>query len=297
MYSIRSLAGGDFLYHDGRRVEFVQSPHTSGNFARKPRFLVMHYTAGGSMNGSVSWFANPASKVSAHLTIGRDGAVKQSVAFTKVAWHAGRSGWRARDGERVSGLNRHSIGIELANAGACVPTTGGGWINPLGVRVAAEDIVEARHRNGSVWFENIGNVQEPGWEVYTQAQMRAATEIAILLVDHYGLEQVVGHDDISPDRKRDPGPLFDMETFRGAVFGRGEDTDNYWKVRADTPDGLAIREGPTKSAAKVRENNLDPGTVVQFNEAEGRWWYVTVLKDNGDAELDGWVYSKYLEMV
>lgn len=296
MYSIRSLRGGDFLYHDGRRIEHVASPHTSGKFARKPRFLVMHYTAGGSMNGSVNWFANPRSKVSAHLTIGRDGEVKQSLPFTKVGWHAGRSAWRARDGARVSGLNRHSIGIELANAGACVPTSGGGWINPLGIRVSSDDIVEARHRNGSVWFENIGMVQEPGWEVYTQAQMKAATEIAILLVDTYKLEQVVGHDDISPDRKKDPGPLFDMTTFRGVVFGRGEDADVLWQVQADTPGGLAIREGPAKSAAKVQDENLAPGTAVQFNEADGRWWFVTVLDGDGNAQLDGWVYAKYLEM-
>ncbi|SFQ97544.1 N-acetylmuramoyl-L-alanine amidase [Poseidonocella sedimentorum] len=297
MYSIRDLADGDFLYLDGGRVEHMASPHNSGNFRRKPRFLVMHYTAGSSGRSSASWFTNPAAKASAHLTIERDGSVIQSVPFTKRAWHAGRSAWRARDGARIDGLNHHSIGIELANAGACVRTASGAWTNPLGVRVSPDNIAEARHKNGAVWLHGSGNVSNPGWEIYPRDQLVAAIEIAKLLIEQYDLEDVIGHDDISPGRKTDPGPLFDMNSFRGTVFGRGEDGDLLWEVRAGTPGGLAIRTGPGKANAKAREENLAVGTKVQFNEAEGRWWFVTVLDADGGAELDGWVYSGYLVAV
>lgn len=295
MYSIRSLSAGDFLYRDGKRVDYVESPHRSGSYkGDHPNILVMHYTAGASMGSSVNWFANPAAKASAHLTIGRDGEVKQSVPFNRPAWHAGKSSWRNLKGKQLDGLNKYSIGIELANAGACVRTAGGGWINPLGVRLSSDDVVTARHRNGPVWIHNHGNVSEPGWEIYPQAQLEAAAGIAIALTEAYGLTEILGHDEIAPSRKTDPGPLFDMQSFRGLVMGRAEDRADIWRVRANTPGGLAIRTGPDKSNDKVQSENLAPGTVVEFNEAVGKWWFVTVLDDDGNAALDGWVYSRYL---
>ena len=56
---------------DGSQVQFKKSPNQSGII--KPRFLVMHYTAGSSATSSVNWLLNPAAKASAHLVIGRDG--------------------------------------------------------------------------------------------------------------------------------------------------------------------------------------------------------------------------------
>ena len=48
--------------------------------------VVLHGTAG---PGAVSWFANPASAVSAHYVVGEDGSVTQCVAEADSAWHAG----------------------------------------------------------------------------------------------------------------------------------------------------------------------------------------------------------------
>ena len=255
----------------------------------------MHYTAGSSARSSANWFTNPAAKASAHITIGRDGEVYQSVPFDKRAWHAGKSQWTNTGGTKLKGLNSYSIGIELANAGACIPTSSGGWINPLGVRVSNDDIVEARHKNGPVWFDNtVGHITEPGWELYPAAQMQAAIGIATVLVEKYGLGEIVGHDDISPSRKKDPGPAFDMGGFKGVVFGRSEDGADLYQVRPGTPGGLAIRTEATKFSAKVQDDNLAPGTVVEFNEADGKWWFVTVLDNDGNDLMDGWVYSKYL---
>ncbi|MEH1164289.1 N-acetylmuramoyl-L-alanine amidase [Micromonospora sp. CPCC 205539] len=63
--------------------------------------VVIHMTQG-SYAGSISWFQNPASKVSAHYTFrSSDGAVTQSVREKDIAWHAGN--WT---------YNTESIGIE-----------------------------------------------------------------------------------------------------------------------------------------------------------------------------------------
>lgn len=80
MLSIKSVSGKDYLYQDGKRVTFVRSPHTSAGFADgEPRFLVMHYTGGSTAQSSVDWFADPLSKVSAHVTIERDGTLYDKV--------------------------------------------------------------------------------------------------------------------------------------------------------------------------------------------------------------------------
>lgn len=61
-------------------------------------YIVIH-TIEGSASGCVSWFRNPASKVSAHYVIKRDGGIIQCVDESKKAWHAGQ-------------YNNRSIGIE-----------------------------------------------------------------------------------------------------------------------------------------------------------------------------------------
>jgi N-acetylmuramoyl-L-alanine amidase len=48
--------------------------------------LVLHGTAGG---GTIEWFQNPTSKVSAHYVVGQDGSVTQMVSEDDTAWHNG----------------------------------------------------------------------------------------------------------------------------------------------------------------------------------------------------------------
>lgn len=304
MFSIRSLSSGDFLYENGSRVPYRASPHKSQGFGSGGRkFLVMHYTGGASGQSSIDWFTNPASRVAAHVVIDRDGTVTQCVPFTDRAWHCGPSRWRDGTGTVFEGLNNWSIGIELANSGACRQTASGAWKNGLGVGVAAADIIEAEHKNGPIFFGAnshgvpTGSVTRPGWEVYPTEQLFAARGVASALMAHYDLAGVMGHDDISPGRKSDPGPLFDIDGFREAVTGQGGDGAGTWRVRPGTPGGLAIRVGPGKDFAKVQQANLPVGTVVVPNQRQGLWWHVTVLDAQGDNDLDGWVFSSYLAPV
>ena len=51
--------------------------------------IVIHITAGGpGIDGTISWFQNPASKVSSHYIVGRDGEVVQMVRNADTAYHA-----------------------------------------------------------------------------------------------------------------------------------------------------------------------------------------------------------------
>ena len=102
-----------FVASDKDAVEIKKSPNHSGKFRNNlPDTIVLHYTAGASVNSCVNWLCNPAAKASAHLIVGKNGEVVQLVGFDTVAWHAGKSEWKGR-----KNLNQFSIGIELDNAG------------------------------------------------------------------------------------------------------------------------------------------------------------------------------------
>lgn len=72
--------------------------------------IVLHDTGGKNAEGALSWFAAPASGVSAHYVVGKDGAVYRCVADAEKAWHAGISTlWGVPD------VNAYSLGVELVD--------------------------------------------------------------------------------------------------------------------------------------------------------------------------------------
>jgi N-acetylmuramoyl-L-alanine amidase len=195
---------------DGSPLAFKASPNRGGSFAHGlPDTLVVHFTAGRSAESSVRWLTDKRAKASAHVVIGEDGAITQLVPFNVVAWHAGTSKWKAREG-----LNRYSIGIELDNPGD-LRRTGSKWRTWFGEEVDENLVLITPHKHGG---------PDRGWKIYPPAQLEAAIELGALLVETYGLKEVVGHDDIAPGRKKDPGPAFPMTRFRGLLFGRAEES-------------------------------------------------------------------------
>jgi hypothetical protein len=71
--------------------------------------VVLHATAG-SLSATLAWFRNPASGVSAHYVVAKNGTVYQMVEETHLAHHAGASQFQGRQK-----LNAFSIGIEMVN--------------------------------------------------------------------------------------------------------------------------------------------------------------------------------------
>jgi N-acetylmuramoyl-L-alanine amidase len=90
----------------------VWRPASRGNYTQANRgagwikYIVIHI-AQGSYSGTIDWFQNPRSNVSAHYVVGRKGKIAQCVHNEDIAWHAGN--WR---------FNRSSIGIEHAGYGS-----------------------------------------------------------------------------------------------------------------------------------------------------------------------------------
>jgi N-acetylmuramoyl-L-alanine amidase len=264
------------LAADGSPMPFAVTPNRSGDLSA--RYLIMHYTAGRSAESSIAHMMKSSAKASAHLVIGRDGTITQMVPFNRVAWHAGKSRWLD-----IKGLNRHAIGIELDNAG---PMSGGpgAWKSWFGKHYPDDEVTVAAHK-----FDGV----EKGWHSYSEMQLEAALHVAEVLFDKYGLEDVLGHDDIAPERKQDPGPAFPMAHFEGALVGRADDDFDIYLTTAT----LNVRDGPGVQFDKLEGSPLARGARVMGEVREGSWHYVEVLDDDDVPNLTGWVHGNYLSPV
>lgn len=259
---------------NGISVSFKKSPNTGGSLDH--RFLVMHFTAGQNAESSINWLTNPESRASAHLVIARDGSITQLVPFNTIAWHAGRSNW-----EGLSGLNKYSIGIELDNAGKLI-RHGDKWQAWFGRDYDQQDVIEAIHKNEST---------PAGWHIYTREQLDAALQVSIVLMTHYKLKDFLGHEDIAPGRKFDPGPAFPMGSFHGKLLGRMDDTETEYK----TITALNIRTGPGTQHKTLPVSPLPKGTRLKILRAQESWRLVDVLgKVKGVMDIQGWVHSRYI---
>lgn len=185
------------------KIDFVASPNKGGAIA--PRYLIIHFTAGSSAASSVAWFKNPQAKASAHLVIDRGtGAITQMVDFNVTAWHAGKSKWKT-----INGLNGHSIGIELDNAGQ-MTKSGSQFLSWFKKPYPADDVFTFTDSKGGVTY----------WHEYGEAQMASLLEAAAALHATYNFTDILGHSDIAPGRKTDPGPAFPMASFKAKILGR-----------------------------------------------------------------------------
>lgn len=151
----------------------IDKTHPSPNYNQRIFYLVLHYTAL-NFEDSLKVLTDPVKQVSAHYLVPEtniDGQRKifELVPEEKRAWHAGISTWGKR-----TGLNDTSIGIEIVNLG---------YKDEAGKRI---------------------------WYPFTEYQIESVIQLAKDIVERYQIQPtcVIGHSDVAPGRKVDPGPLF-----------------------------------------------------------------------------------------
>jgi len=263
------------------------TPNHSGSFsAGQPDTIVIHYTAGRSDTSSAKTLCNSKTKASAHLVVGREGKIYQLAPFDTVTWHAGKSSWNGR-----SGLNHFSVGIEIDNAGR-LSQQGAQYLSWFGKPYAPEEVFFGVHRNESA---------PSFWHRYTETQVLVVEEICRLLCDTYAIQDILGHEEISPDRKTDPGPAFPLDTLRNHLLYADRKTDAFENDaepssgQAQTPLGsglvstelLNIRYKPNANAVKTAPP-LQKGTMLEILEEKNGWYKVKV-------KTEGWVSSQWVE--
>ena len=187
---VGSLAAADPKYPDW--VDWAASPNHARRKASEITAIIYHYTAGGGQESTVKYFQDPASKVSAHYVLGRDGKIVQMVPLDQAAWHAGVSTLAG-----ASAVNNFSIGIEICNWGKLTKKgdkfyvwSGEPYRGPAPI-----------HAAGAYW------------EPYTDAQYKSLARLTTDLLAKYPIKHITGHSDIAlpKGRKIDPGAGFDYE--------------------------------------------------------------------------------------
>ncbi len=194
----------------------------TGQLIRTPQFIILHYTANCYLSKTIKMFLNYAKPVSAHYVIGANGSIVQMIDESKRAWHAGIGSWN-----KNNQLNTYSIGIEITNPGYTEKKT-----NPCSIFDPA------------IWNETT-NQQVTGslfyWQPFTTQQIDSVISLCSEIVQRYNIppHHIVGHSDIAPGRKLDPGPLFP------------------WKKLAEHGIGLWSRNveiTPTQSILDIQKN-------------------------------------------
>lgn len=169
--------------------------------------LVIHYTSLDFAESLELLTERSQAPVSVHYLVPENGdptyprrrlRVHRLVDEDESAWHAGSSSWRG-----VTSLNARSIGIEIVNRSRCVEIDPG---------------FEPRTP------EN----EECAFADYDPEQVALVVELArAILGRHPGIdpEDVVGHADIAPDRRADPGPTFPWRTLYDQGIGAWPDEE------------------------------------------------------------------------
>ena len=142
--------------------------YTAKGQASRARFLVLHYTVS-DRPSSIRILTEK--EVSAHYLVTDEPrpTIYNLVSENNAAWHAGNSSWK-----NFTQLNNSSIGIEIVNPG---------WRDTPNGRVYAP---------------------------FSQSQIDARIPLVRDIVTRHRIapENVLGHSDIAPLRKQDPGPMF-----------------------------------------------------------------------------------------
>lgn len=191
----------------------------SENYNSRVSILVIHHTSA-NFEDSVNILTKPSSNsVSSHylvpdpsdISYKKDALeVYELVPESERAWHAGRSYWNGK-----SALNDNSIGIEVVNQTYCVKADA------------------PSNESGSAL--NVRSVKRfCFYPDFPESQI----EILVPLIDgilkrHPRITptQIVGHSDIAPDRKIDPGPRFPWHRLYKLGYGAWFDDDvavKYW---------------------------------------------------------------------
>lgn len=189
-------------------ILFKASPNRSqGLRPEDVLFIVAHWTGGSSLNSAMGWLTNPQAQASAHFIIGRDGQIAQLVTTDDVAWHAGTSSWTVRE-IKYEKINKWSIGIEFVNLGKLRRTEAGTFVSSTG-RVVPNDEVLAVD-GGAHGF----------YQVFPHDQLMAGLSVMSALKARFpSIESILGHNDVAPTRKIDPGPMFPMAWYHAKLFG------------------------------------------------------------------------------
>ncbi|MFP5392871.1 MAG: N-acetylmuramoyl-L-alanine amidase [Gammaproteobacteria bacterium] len=203
----------------------IDRTYTAKGQSSRAKFIVLHYTVA-DRNKSITILSEQV--VSAHYLVTDDPTpvIYGLVDEARQANHAGVSYWRG-----YTNLNASSIGIEIVNRGF---TEGPG---------------------GRTWYP------------FPQNQIDQVIKLVKDIAARHNIppENVIGHADVAPTRKQDPGPLFPWKQLIDAGLALGPDPARYEAAlpvfEASLPDVAWFQQKLAAFGYSVPQSGqLDDGT-------------------------------------
>ncbi len=193
------------------RITDCPSPNHDSRAGVGIDMLLLHYTDTVDAQAALDILTDPAARVSAHYLVDVDGRVIRLVDEARRAWHAGVAAWRG-----VTDINACSIGIEIQNAGhSCAPT----------------------------------NAPAP----YPEAQIGSLIGLIHDIRARHAIpdRRILGHSDVAPGRKQDPGAHFPWRRLADAGIGIWPPED---AALPGAPVSRATMSGAPESVRQVQRS-------------------------------------------
>lgn len=234
------------------RVSIIVIHHTTANFADSLRILTEPSEYPVSSHYLIPEPGDPTYEKSALK-------VFRLVDESRRAWHAGTSHWAGK-----SGLNDQSIGIELVN---------GSWCH-----TGKPDNLEGSPDAG-------GPDRLCFYPDFADGQIALLTDLLDEILERHPdvrPTNIIGHSDIAPDRKVDPGPRFPWQRLASLGYGAWYDDETvirYWeKFRADPLPLANLQAALAAYGYQIEvtgEDDEQTRNVVRAFQLHFRPWEVT----------------------
>jgi len=195
-----SAAGQKLLWCPFADKDFA-SGKTRGSYARGyPLGAIVHFTAG-RRSGLKAGMEEQVRNKYLYFVIDKDGKIGQNFSLDSWGYHAGESSYPGLG----SGVSQHLVGIEIQAAGM-LKKVGSTYKTWYGETVPAADVRVIPRKNA--------NQAAGAYQMYTKAQEGALIQLLTWLRENnpevFDYKYVLGHDEVSPGRKNDPGGALSM---------------------------------------------------------------------------------------
>ena len=228
---------------------------TSNNYNDRIRYLVIHYT---TIDYSESVRVLTAKdSVSAHYLIPEsndptyNGEIKavQLVKESKRAWHAGRSYWQGQNN-----LNDQSIGIELVYKAPCVKET----FKIDTAQTNTQKFNQHASEQRSCFYPEFDPKQISTLIKLIKQIQKSNPEITP--------ERIIGHADITPNRRTDPGPQFPWHQLYKEGIGawyETETSEKYWQLFQKNKPSISLIQAALRvyGYGVIETGILDSSTI------------------------------------
>lgn len=194
-----------------------QKMKTRGKYQEKyPEGAVIHYTAGG--NDPISTINWGREMGYSYMLIDRDGLIYQSSPLDEWGYHAGESSYLGREG-----VSKYFVGIEMISAGRVlevssnktgVETKYAAWFHYVHGSTAIKKDAVLFERDEIRFSKTESNIRAGNYHKFTVLQEESLISLLLWLKSNnqavFSFNNVVGHDEVSPGRKQDPGGSLSM---------------------------------------------------------------------------------------